>query len=382
MLKIVSPVALLICFFLTAGQDDLIPVGQENWEKPWVPDLRKPEAKIGIAADKRIDVLLLCDGYLASERADFEKEVRQWYDRFLTYTPWSQFRGAFRVRGLWTASEGRATPERKSAYRLPSTATSVGDVAQARIAEAIFASLDKAGVNRTVTRGRLSHVVPVLLVRNEQSRNPSGLTRLVTSPDAKTSVSVAFGAFTHHEFGHAFGGLRDEYISLSSEKTPPRSGGKANLFTLSNVSSTKDPAQLAWSHLLPGGALNPAKESVIGLLWIGGGLEEGVWHSEARCLMNGTHDNWDLQKSKRGLNLRDMDRFCFWCEELLVSRTLQKTGQLGDSEDGEKLWKKWTDEVRPLYQKSFDVTGRLRTKNDENSKANLAEAKIYERPQR
>src|SRR6185295_4529408 len=101
-------------FFLTPGQDDLIPVGQENWEKPWVPDLRKPEAKIEIAVDKRIDVLLICDGYLASERADFEKEVRQWYDRFLTTAPWSQFRGAFRVRGLWTASEGRATPERKS----------------------------------------------------------------------------------------------------------------------------------------------------------------------------------------------------------------------------------------------------------------------------
>jgi hypothetical protein len=259
-----NTVALLICFFLTPSQDDLIPVGQENWEKPWVPDLRKPEAKIPIAVDKRIDVLLLCDGYLASERADFEKEVRQWYDRFLTYTPWSQLRGAFRVRGLWTASEARATPERKSAYRLAATATGVGDVGHSRVAEAIFASLDKAGVNRTVTRSRMSHVVPVLLVRNEQSRNPSGLTRTVTSSDAKASVAVAFAAYTHHEFGHAFGGLRDEYISLTSEKTPPRSGGKPNLFTLSNVTSTRDPAQLAWVHLVPGGPLNPAKESVIG----------------------------------------------------------------------------------------------------------------------
>jgi len=375
-----STPALLICLFLTAGQDELIPVGQENWEKPWVPDLRKPDAKIDIPLNKRIDVLILGDGYLASERADFEKEVREWYDRFLTYTPWSQFRGAFRVRGYWTASEGRATPERKSVYQLPATTTGVGDVSQPKLADAVFAALDKAGVNRAAARSRLSHAVPVLLVRNEQVRNPSGLTRLLTSSDAKASVSVAFAAYTHHEFGHAYGGLRDEYINLTGGKAPPRSGGKPNLFTLSNVTSTKDPAQLAWSHLLPGGALNPAKESVIGLLWIGGGGEEGFWHSEVRCLMNGTHDNWDLQKSKRGINLRDMNRFCFWCEELMVARTLQKTGRLGDSEDGETLWKKWTDEFRPLYQKSFDVAGRLRAKNEENAKAKLAEAKIYEQP--
>lgn len=372
---------LLVCLLVTAPQDEIIPIGQENWEKPWVPDLRKPDAKIDIPADRRIDVLLLCDGYLASERADFEKEVRQWYERFLTYTPWSQFRGAFRVRGLWTASEGRATPERKSAYRLPATATGVGDVNSLETREALFGALGKAGVNKAMAGSRMSHAVAVLLVRNEQSRNPSGMSRSLVAPDAKASISVAFAAYTHHEFGHAYGGLRDEYIMTAGQKAAARTAPpRPNLFTLSNLTATRDPAQLAWSHLLPGSVLNPAKESVIGLLWIGGGAEEGMWHSEARCLMNGTHENWDLAKTKRGVNLRDMNRFCFWCEELLVARTLHKTGRLGDSEDGETLWKKWADEVRPLYHKAFDVSGRLRSKNDENAKAKLAEAKIYEQP--
>jgi len=372
---------LLLILFLTPAQDEIIPVGQENWEKPWVPDLRKADTKIEIPVDRRIDVLILGDGYLASERADFEKEVRQWYERFLTYTPWSQFRGAFRVRGLWTPSDARATPERKSAYKLAATPTGVGDLTRGEITTAVFAALDKAGVNRALSGSRLTHVVPVLLVRNEQGRNPSGMTRILVSTDAKAAVSVAFAAYTHHEFGHAYGGLRDEYIRVADQKAPPRTSPvRLNLFTLSNLSATKDPAQLAWAHLLPGGVLNPAKESVIGLLWIGGGSEEGVWHSEARCLMNGTHENWDLLKTKRGVNLRDMNRFCFWCEELLVARTLQKTGRLGDSEDGETLWKKWTDEFRPHYHKSFDVAGRLRAKNDENARAKLAEAKIYEQP--
>ena len=375
-----TPIALLLCLFLTPAQDEIIPVGQENWEKPWVPDLRKPDAKIEIGVEQRIDVLILGDGYLASERADFEKEVRQWYERFLTYTPWSQFRGAFRVRGYWTPSEGRATPERKSAYKLAATPTGVGELTRGEITTAVFAALDKAGVNRAKSSSRLSHVVPVMLVRNELVRNPSGMTRMMVSSDAKTAVSVAFAAYTHHEFGHAYGGLRDEYINLAQGKAPPRVGGKPNLFTLSNISPTRDPAQLAWAHLLPGSPLNSAKDSVIGLLWIGGVGEEGVWHSEARCLMNGTHDNWDLAKTKRGVNLRDMARFCFWCEELAVARTLLKTGQLGESEDGEALWKKWSEEVRPLYHKVFDVPARIAAKNAENAKARLAESKIYERP--
>ena len=95
--------------------------------------------------------------------------------------------------------------------------------------------------------------------------------------------------------------------------------------------------------------------------------------------MNGTHENWNLQKTKRGAGLRDNDRFCFWCEELIVARTLGRTGQLGDSADGEALWKQW-EELRPLYHKLFDVAGRIKVQNEADTKAKLAEAKIYERP--
>lgn len=361
-------------------QDEVIIAGRENWEVPWVPDLRKSGAKVEVPAEKRIDVVLLGDGYLASERGDFEKDVRQWYDRFLAYTPWNQLRGVFRVRGLWTPSEGRATPDRRSAYRLPATASGVGDVNTAETRQAVFAAIERVDANRASGRGRLTHSVAVLLVRNEQGRNPSGLSRSLASPDGKLSVSVAFAAYTHHEFGHAYGGLRDEYIRTAGSRTSARTPDRPNLFTLTNLGATKDPKLLPWAHLMPGGPLNPDRESVIGILWLGGIAEEGAWHSEARCLMNGTHENWDLQKTRRGINLRDMNRFCFWCEELLVARTLQKSGQLGDSDDGEALWKKWSEELRPLYYKTFDVPGRIRAKNEENAKAKLAEAKIYERP--
>jgi hypothetical protein len=256
----------------------------------------------------------------------------------------------------------------------------VGEVRSAETRAAVFAALEKAGANPASARGRLTHAVPVLLMKNEQGRNPSGLTSSLSSPDGKLYVSVAFAAYTHHEFGHAYAGLRDEYIRGEGSKANARSSGELNLLTLTNLSYTKDAKRLPWAHLSPGSAANPDAGSVIGVLWLGGTSEEGAWHSEARCLMNGSHENWDLQKTRRGVNLRDMARFCFWCEELAVARTLQKTGQLGDSEDGEALWKKWSEEIRPLYHRLFDVPARIAAKNAENARARLAESKIYERP--
>jgi hypothetical protein len=368
---------LFVALFLLV-QDDVISVGQENWEKPWVPDLKG--GKTTIVAEKRIDVVILGDGYLADEKKTFEKDVQDWYAGFLKLTPWSQLRGAFRVRGLWTPGEGRATPDRKSHYKIPATTSGVGDANTAEMRAAIFASLEKIGHNKAMRRNSYSHAVVVMLIKNEKGRNPSGLTRDVQSPDGKLRIRVAFAAYTHHEFGHAYAGLKDEYINGVGSKAGQKTPEKLSIFGLTNISYTKDPKRLPWAHLSPGSEINPDKESVIGICWLGGGAEEGAWHCEGKCLMNGTHENWDFQKTKRGVNLRDHGRFCFWCEEIAVARTWEKTGQLGESDDGEALWDKWAKEARPLYQKFFDVAGRIKAQNEANAKAGLAEAKIYERP--
>jgi len=371
-------VALLLLLPQEKKQDDVIIVGRENWEKPWVPDLKKPGAKIAIAEAKRVDVLILPDGYLASERDAFEKDVKAWYDRFLTYTPWKQFCGAFRVRGYWRASDARSNGDRKSRFAIPVGASGVGDVNTKEVRAALFGELEKLEFNTAGDR-RYSHAVAVILMKDDRGRNPSGLTRSLSSPDDKHSIPVCFAAYTHHEFGHGYGGLRDEYINKPGEKSGRKQSATINLWSVDNLSSTKELKSLPWAHLSPGSKLNPDKDSVVGACWIGGGAEEGIWHCEGRCLMNGTHENWDFQKTKRGAGLRDNDRFCFWCEELVVARTLGRTGQLGDSADGEALWKRW-EELRPLYHKLFDVAGRIKAQNDANARAKFADAKIFERP--
>ncbi len=361
-------------------RDGVIAAGAENWEKPWMPDLRDPSARVPIPLERRIDVLILGDGYLPDERKEFEDDVQEWYDGFLKLIPWCRFKGAFRVRGLWTPGEGRATPDRRSYYGLPATALGVGDAGAPGTRRAIFEAIERTGCNRTQSGGLLTHTVVVMLVKNEFGRGPSGMSRALPSPDGRRSVGVAFSAYTHHEFDPAYGGLRDEYIMQAGSKANRKPPARLSMRDVLNLSYTRELKMLPWAHLSPGSPLNPDRNSVVGVLWIGGIAEEGVWHSEARCLMNGSHDNWDLARTKRGVSLRDRSRFCFWCEEILAAKTLYKTGMLGDSEDGAAAWNRWETQFRPLYHRAFDVPGRIRERNAENAKARLQEAKIYERP--
>ncbi len=371
-----------VCFALTVVSPvfahEVISVGNANWEQPWMPDLRQPGRQIPIPIDKRIDIVILGDGYLAAERADFQRDVVDWYNRFLEYEPWQRMRGAFRVRGVWTPSEERATLNQRSHYKQPATPDYAGDSGlQSR--RAIFEALAAIDHNPARRDGLLTHTVVVMLIRNERRENPSGVARTIVSPDRSTALRAGFGSYTHHEFGHSYGGLWDEYIrgpgSVSTRQQPEA----VCLHSVTNISYASEHSRIPWRHLMPGSEINPDTESAIGLLWPGGVDELGAWHSEPRCLMNGTHDNWDLSKTWRGEYLRDRDRFCFWCEEILVARTMQKTGLLGEADCGEQLWKTW-EAMRPHYQKSFKVAERIKQVNAVNARERLHESRLAERP--
>ena len=64
--------------------------------------------------------------------------------------------------------------------------------------------------------------------------------------------------------------------------------------------------------------------------------EIGAWHSEYKCLMNGSHDNYQFTQldndpthladdTIKGADLRDKTRLCLWCQELVTIRLLEKT---------------------------------------------------------
>ena len=187
--------------------------------------------------------------------------------------------------------------------------------------------LDVGGSNQAIhddtLRDRYRNLIVSMLVRTSDrvdvtpenstglNRHPSGLAREVPrpAPNASHRVRVAFGATEVHEFSHAFGFLSDEYIKGRDSESDRVNPATASVFTLSNLTysrpkpetpdvyETPTVDETPWIHLSPGGwrsrtAGGPNPSPLVGWLWIGGGVRHGAWHSDYRCLMNGTHDNF------------------------------------------------------------------------------------------
>jgi hypothetical protein len=190
-------------------------------------------------------------------------------------------------------------------------------------------------------------------------------------------VRVAAGAAQRHEFGHAFNGLRDEYIeprSSSACLTNPLPA-EQSVFLLSNLSYSNSPCDMPWAHLAPGSEYNPNPFSPIGNLVRGGIQDVGVWHSEYKCLMNGTHKNYFCNIDEPGPDepgyvetaLRDERRFCFWCEEIVTIQILEKTRQFGPGDPSNELGRAWftlwDTTLRDVYYQRFGIPHRIAQRN-------------------
>lgn len=369
-----------VCWGQQPPRSPIIPAGPAN-ESPWLPDLRDPGQQVRIPVERRIDVLILGDGY--TSRSRFEVDVRRWYVDFAKITPWKQTTGIFRVRGYWTPSEAYATPAKRSYYKLPASRAEVGDVYAKDTRQKIWEAVERSEANPALTRDNyLSHTVVVMLIRTSNNYKPSGKCRVIVAPDGKRRVRVAFGNYTHHEFGHAIARLDDEYIGGPNKSTGRKQPKQVSLFSVSNIAHSRDPDRLQWAHLAPGTPLNPDKNSVIGLFWIGGEVEFNAWHSEPFCLMNGGSSNWNRSKTARTGWWRTEERFCFWCEEVIVARLWQRAGLLGMENDGYLLWKRWETDWRPAYQNFFDISARIIKRNASYAKSRLTDTKLYELPKK
>jgi len=191
-------------------------------------------------------------------------------------------------------------------------------------------------------------------------------------------IRTAIGFSEAHEFSHAFGYLRDEYISSRDGVATyrnPREDEKS-IFNLCNLTYSNDRCDLLWPHLAPGGKYNPDPRSFIGNLFKGGYDERNVWHSEYKCLMNGWHSNYvcyidDVPEDADTLvGLRDYDHLCFWCEEIVAIHILERCHQFyeyGDPTEinalGREWFLRWKTELREKYYDYFNLTSLIEAKN-------------------
>jgi hypothetical protein len=385
-------------------------LGRPNWEDRRLPDIREPGSTVQIPESGLVDVVILGDGFTSA--ADFRAALVDWLAAFYTVTVYDLFAGAFRIRALYTPSAEAASTDRDSYYSCSvnddevgisedgnwwSSNDAKGILFRQRLWEAVdsFADVNlrrystqlNLGSNHAIgnwLRDIYRNLVVSMLVRTAATPNVSGMARDVPreSPDQGRRVRVAFGANSIHEFSHAFGLLSDEYIDGRGTNSTRSNPATPSVFTLSNLSYTNRDDSVPWLHLAPTGrfrrtASGTEPSPLAGWLWVGGVKHTGVWHAEYRCLMNGRHDNFAFTQvtsndptanadgtytDENGAMLRDTDRFCLWCQEVVVLRILEKTDQLvepGDpsdpTEQGRAWYVRWVDQLREKYYELVDV---------------------------
>jgi len=390
-------------------------LGQPNWEDRRMPDIRRPGSTVQIEEQRLIDVIILGDGFTAA--SDFRDALENWLSNFYAIKVYDVFAGCIRIRALYTPSTQPASANRASYYRcrMSDDGCSIdkddwwkaNDADGMAFREAFWESVDTfadanprrypldlevGSSNQTITNDRLRdlyrNLVVSFLVRSAVDEHPSGFTSDVSrpAPDQSRHVRVGFGANEIHEFSHAFGLLSDEYINGRGTTNTRVDPTTPSVFSLSNLRYSNRVDNVPWIHLSPCGwqertASGQEPSPLVGWLWVGGSVHVGVWHSEYRCLMNGNHDNFQFTQvaaedptanedgtytEENGAGLRDTDRFCLWCQEIVSLRILEKTDQLleeGDPADvtsqGITWYARWLERLRSNYYQLFDVAQQI-----------------------
>src|SRR5215470_6095337 len=195
--------------------------------------------KMGDPATK-VDLLLLGDGYTASERSKFEKDAKRFIDVLFVTTPFREHRGDFNVWGLCPAAEesGISRPSTGIYRRSPAGAT-----------------YDTFGTERYVltTENRalrdIASFAPyefVEILLNSATYGGGG----IFNQYATVAIDNAYAAYVGvHEFGHQFAGLADEYYTSDVAYLPPE---KKTEPWEPNVTALLDPASLKWKDLVEG----------------------------------------------------------------------------------------------------------------------------------
>jgi hypothetical protein len=388
-------------------------LGRSNWGAP-VPDVRHPGSTVTVATARLIDVVILGDGFL--DATEFESQLQEWIEGLFDLTVYDRFAGAFRIRALHEPSSQRASTARRSHYRCklvdsgggvskdgwPNGTDADDDVFRQRLWSAVDSfddlhlrryspAIDVGGsgaITNEHLRNTYRNLVVAMLVHTAGSANVSGMTRNVRrDPGQSTNGRVAFGAFAIHEFSHALGFLLDEYIDGRNGTNDRHNPDPPSVLTLINLTYSDLDTDVSWLHLAPTGSFPrtaslPEPSPLVGWLWAGGVVLNGAWHSEYRCLMNGTHDNFAFTRveendptvgtdgvyhDETGATLRDRQRFCSWCQEIVAVKILEKTDQLTDPSDpsdpthqGQVWYQRWISDLRPGYLATFAVANQIR----------------------
>ncbi|MGA3091729.1 MAG: M64 family metallopeptidase [Terriglobales bacterium] len=186
----------------------------------------------------RVDLLVLGDGYRASERGKFEKDARRFMLALFSASPFLEHKQDFNVWGL-------CPPAQESGVSRPSS----GIYRRSPVG----ASYDTFGTERYVltTENRVLRDVAsfapyefIEILVNGQTYGGGG----IFNQYATVAIDNLWAGYVGvHEFGHQFAGLADEYYTSDVAYLP--AADKAEPWE-PNVTALLDPANLKWKDLV------------------------------------------------------------------------------------------------------------------------------------
>ena len=231
---------------------------------------------------QKVDIVLLPEGYTEDQKGIFKNDCQKFADEFFTYSPYSQNKNNFNIRGVWAASKeaGPDIPGDKiwNHTRLSSSYYTFDS-------ERYLMVNDFQGI-RDVAGNAPYDFIYILA---NTGKYGGGAIYNFYGISAAHHVDET-GKIYIHEFGHLFAGLADEYVGgvEYSEFYPTDvEPWEPNLTTLVNFDRK-------WKSMLPEGAPMPTpekqgKQGQLGVYEGGGYVSKGVYRPWINCLMNNLH---------------------------------------------------------------------------------------------
>ena len=195
---------------------------------------------------RKVDLVLLADGYTASEMPKFRADAQRLLDALFAEEPFSSRQSDFNVWAieLPTAEPGVNRPHVGSFRRNP-----VGTTYNIFDSERYMLTLDNRRL-RDVLSAAPYEFVEILV--NEKQYGGGGIYNF----QATTAVDTAFAEYVFvHEFGHHFAALADEYYT--SPVAYETGGAEHPEPWEPNVTALHDPSRLKWRDRVENGTPLP-----------------------------------------------------------------------------------------------------------------------------
>ena len=188
--------------------------------------------------EKKVDFLILGDGYTANEAKKFEADARRMTEVLFATSPFKENRRHFNVWAL-------CPPAAESGISRPSTGiyrdSPIGSTYDAFGSERYVLTFDNKALRR-VAQFAPYEFIEILV--NNRTYGGGGIFNLYST----VSSDNAFANYVFvHEFGHHFAGLADEYYTSSVAYAPATERVEP---WEPNVTALLDVSTLKWRHLV------------------------------------------------------------------------------------------------------------------------------------